>query len=259
MHRRGTSATVSVLFAMLLLATLFLAGSAQSAGGYPGASTDHAAGPSVNPLRRSQSADHPSANPLPESAASLTGAIPQQQAENVEFVGQIGGTTYAVAVQGNYAYIGVGPRLVILNVSDPAHPWAVRRTAPLPDIVRGVALAGSFAYLVDGDAGLRISDVSNPAAPFEVGFFDTPGVAYGIALAGSLAFVADGNAGLRIIDVSNPAASFEVGFFDTPGGARGIALAGSLAFVTDGSAGLRIIDVSNPATPAEVGAFGTPA
>ena len=32
-------------------------------------------------------------------------------AENVEFVGHIGGATWAVAVQGDYAYIGEGPRL----------------------------------------------------------------------------------------------------------------------------------------------------
>ncbi len=56
----------------------------------------------------------------------------QQQAENVEFIGQIGGVTYAVAVQGTYAYIGVGPRLVILDVSDPARPRMVGRTAPPP-------------------------------------------------------------------------------------------------------------------------------
>ncbi len=33
-------------------------------------------------------------------------------AENVEFVGHIGGATYAVAVQGDYAYPGVGLRLI---------------------------------------------------------------------------------------------------------------------------------------------------
>jgi hypothetical protein len=36
-----------------------------------------------------------------------------QSASNVELVGQIGGTIMAVAVQGAYAYIGVGSRLVI--------------------------------------------------------------------------------------------------------------------------------------------------
>jgi hypothetical protein len=34
-----------------------------------------------------------------------------------KLVGQIGGATYAVAVRELYAYIGVGPRLVVLNMS----------------------------------------------------------------------------------------------------------------------------------------------
>jgi hypothetical protein len=37
------------------------------------------------------------------------------QSLKTELYGQIGGATYAVAIQGGYAYIGVGPRLVILN------------------------------------------------------------------------------------------------------------------------------------------------
>ena len=43
---------------------------------------------------------------------------------------------------------------------------------------------------IDG-AGLRIINVANPAAPDEVGFYDTPGYAYGVAVAGSYAYVAD--------------------------------------------------------------------
>jgi hypothetical protein len=39
--------------------------------------------------------------------------LPIADAKNVELVGHVGGITNAVAVQGNYAYIGVGPRLLI--------------------------------------------------------------------------------------------------------------------------------------------------
>jgi hypothetical protein len=47
-------------------------------------------------------------------------------AQNVELVGHIGGVTDAVFVQGNYAYIGEGPRLTILDISNPASPSAFR-------------------------------------------------------------------------------------------------------------------------------------
>ena len=38
-----------------------------------------------------------------------------------------------------------------------------------------MAVAGSYAYVADWDGGLRIINVANPAAPVEVGAYDTPG------------------------------------------------------------------------------------
>ena len=83
-------------------------------------------------------------------------------AQNVALVGQIGGTSYAVAVAGHYAYLGVGPRVVILDVADPAHPTLVGQTAPLPDMVRGVTVVGNTVYVADGAAGLRVFNVDKP-------------------------------------------------------------------------------------------------
>jgi hypothetical protein len=53
-------------------------------------------------------------------AAAL--AAPTADAQNVELLGQIGGATYAIAVQGDYVYLGVGPRLMVMDVSSPANP-----------------------------------------------------------------------------------------------------------------------------------------
>ena len=165
----------------------------------------------------------------------------QQQARSVRLVGQIGGTTAAVAVQGNYAYVGDGPRLVILDVSNPTLPVVVGQTGVLPGLVEGVALAGNYAYVADAGSGLRIIDVSNQSDPSEVGFYDTSGSALGVALAGNFAYVADYTGGLRIIDVSDPAAPSEVGFYDTPGEAWGVALVGNYAYVADRDGGLIIL------------------
>jgi hypothetical protein len=100
---------------------------------------------------------------------------------------------------------------------------------------------GSYAYVADGDSGLRIINVSDPAHPGEVGFYDTPGYAYGVAVSGSYAYVADGDSGLRIINVADPAHPSEVGFYDTPGYAYGVAVSGSYAYVADGNSGLVIL------------------
>ena len=86
------------------------------------------------------------------------------QGWNVEVVGQIGGVCYAVYVEGNYAYIGEGVNLTILDVSNPTSP-VVRSRTRLPDFVSGVSVSGGLAYVADAYNGLQIIDVSNPAAP----------------------------------------------------------------------------------------------
>jgi len=183
---------------------------------------------------------------------------------NVELVGQIGGATNAVAVQGHYAYLGVGPRLVVLDISNPANSTVVGQTEVMPGCVGGVAVAGNYAYVADGYDGLRIINVSDPAAPTETGFYETPGYANGVAVAGNYAYVADRYEGLRIINVSDPAAPSEAGFYDTPGYAEAVAVAAgdpqghTYAYVADGLRGLRIINVSNPAVPSEIGFYETP-
>jgi len=88
-----------------------------------------------------------------------------QGGSNVELVGQIGGLTLAVAVQGRYAYVGVGPRLVVVDVGDPARPVEVGQTGVLPGVVQDVAVSGSYAYVADWDGGLRVIDVSDPSSP----------------------------------------------------------------------------------------------
>jgi hypothetical protein len=119
-----------------------------------------------------------------------------------------------------------------------------------------VAVSGNYAYVADGSSGLRIINITNPAAPTLAGFFDTPGYSYGVAVRGNYAYVADGSS-LRIIDVTNPAAPTQVGYWVTPGSAENVAVRGNYAYVVNESSGLRIIDITYPAEPAEVGFYNT--
>lgn len=179
------------------------------------------------------------------------------QGNNVEHIGHIGGQITAVAIQGNYAYIGEGWSLRILDISNPSAPKP-KGNIVIPNGVNAVAVSGKLAYVADSSGGFRIIDVSIPEAPFKRGFHETPDFAHDLAIFGNLVYVADGVAGLRIINVSNPGAPYESGFFDTPGVANGVAVSGNLVYVADGEAGLRIIDVSNPDAPYEHGFYDTP-
>lgn len=193
-----------------------------------------------------------------KTPGSNAGPMMAPDAHNVELVGQIGGESNALALQGDYVYIGLGPRLIVVEVSNPAQPSVVGRTTVLPYIVEGVAVSGSYAYVADGPAGVRIIDVSDPSTPTEVGSCDTPGRARDVVVAGSHAYVADYDGGLRVLDVSDPAAPGEIGFCATSGKALDVAVSGGYAYVADWDGGLRVIDVSSPAAPTQVGFYDTP-
>lgn len=179
------------------------------------------------------------------------------ETSEIRVVGQLGGDTNAVLVQGNYAYIGVGPRLVILNIANPADPIVVGQGDPLPDMVEGIALSGNYAYVAKF-SGLHILDVADPSAPVEVGSYDTPYMASDVVVVGDYAYVADGEDGLRVINVADPSAPTEVGAYDTPGNAQGVAAAGNYVYIADGNAGLHVIDVTDPANPTPVGLYDSP-
>ena len=85
----------------------------------------------------------------PAPRESSTSPNAQPPARNVELISRVDGTVRAVAVQGNYVYIGDGKRLVILDVSDPAAPVVVGDTDPLHGVVQDVAVVGHYAYLAD--------------------------------------------------------------------------------------------------------------
>jgi hypothetical protein len=174
--------------------------------------------------------------------------------EAMALVGQVGGVSRAVAVVGDIAYLGVGSRLLALDVSNPAAPTPFGRSAVLPGVVNAVVVTQTLAYVAAGQGGLRVLDVSEPARPIEIGAVDTPGSAGDLKVAGGRVYVADGSGGLRIIDVADPARPRELGALAPEGWeVSRVAVSGPIAYVPSGGADLRIIDVSNPEAPTEIG------
>jgi hypothetical protein len=185
------------------------------------------------------------------SAAASTAPLAWQA------VGQIGGPTQAVAVHGSYAYVGVGMRLVVLDVSNPSDLREVGGTPPFPHLVEDIAISGTLAYVAAGGAGLRVVDVSNPALPIEIGAWDSRGYAQGVAVAGAIAYLADGPYGLRVVDVSKPSQPVEVGSAYPMNYAFDVAVQGHYAYIAGAGAGLLIVDVTDPRHPVEVGSLVT--
>jgi hypothetical protein len=121
---------------------------------------------------------------------------------------------------------------------------------------KAVAVFDKYAFLADGDKGLKIINISDPSTPTLVGSFDTPGDASRVWIRDAstntvYAYIADGDKGIRAIDVSDPTLPVDfdpVLAYDTAGFASDIAVnqTGDMTIVGDGSAGLTMISISDP-------------
>jgi hypothetical protein len=119
-----------------------------------------------------------------------------------------------------------------------------------------VTIDGTFAYVTDHYAGLRVIDVSNPVSPV-LRTTCTTSYASGVAVSGAYAYVADDYAGLRVVDLSVPsAAPTIVGTCIDANQSAKVAVSGSYAYVADSYHGLRVIDISNPTLPSLKGTCG---
>lgn len=194
------------------------------------------------------------------STTNLTGfAYGIPRGNGITLAGSIGGYINAVAVQGNYCFVGEGSTFTVLNVSSPAAPTPVARLA-MPGLVQDIALYSAsgrqYAVVADGDAGLQVVDVTTPAVPALKGYYNTGDWANGVAVSNNLAYVANNNSGLAVLDISTPTQPKLSGTVSVGGEAYGVAVQQItnhlFAFVGTGS-GLSVVDVGNPSNPALLG------
>ncbi len=125
----------------------------------------------------------------------------------------------------------------------------------LPAAANNVDVAGDYAYVADGSAGLVIVSVADRTKPAIVATHATTGAANDVVVSNGYAYVADGGGGLRIVNVSKPTAPTLAGIYDSPGDAQDVVVYGDLAFLADGASGLAIIDVTSKTSPVLLGSL----
>ncbi len=76
-----------------------------------------------------------------------------------------------------------------------------------------VCVQGPYAYVADYGCGLRIIDISDPAAPVEIGSCDSVYDAMHVVVHGTYAYVASSAHGMHSVDVSDPRNPVVAGVF----------------------------------------------
>lgn len=190
--------------------------------------------------------------PSPSAAPREPGGDSPSQADfGLTWLGQSFGSGLVenVVGSGHHALVGIGRRLVAIDVSTPSAPRQAGEPAVLSGSVRGVAVDRGIAVVAAGSAGgLHVVDIADPGHLSPRGRVDTPGEALGVAVDGPWAFVADGAAGLRAIDVADPARPRDAGGLALRAAARRVAVRAGTAFVATAE-GVAVVDVRVPAIP----------
>ncbi len=95
---------------------------------------------------------------------------------------------------------------------------------------------------------LTTYDVTNAAAPVQLGSVKVGGIIWDIDVVGSMAYVSASDTGLVVVSLADPAHPQVVNTVDTDGYATSAAIVGSTLYLSDNFS-LKVFSIANPASP----------
>lgn len=126
----------------------------------------------------------PTITPTTTPAGTNLTWLPEQNL--IQTVNQMGGTVFSIAVMDDVAYVGVGPRLVTVNVADPTNPQTIAQSEVLPGLVKDIQIADGVAYLAVSGSGLWLFDATDPTQLHSLSMVPTIGGADTLSIANGL-------------------------------------------------------------------------
>lgn len=172
----------------------------------------------------------------------------------IELVNHWDQATNDVFVQGNYAYVGQGTRLGILDVSNPISPTLIGQTDLLTYTVQDIYVLDDCAYVAARSGGLRVVDVSMPSNPDETGFYKPSADVYLVEAMDGYAYIAWEDGELGIVDISDPSNPAPVGSRWIDFGIADMKVDGDYVYLSTTCSSnkigaLRVVNVSTPTNP----------
>jgi hypothetical protein len=145
------------------------------------------------------------------------------------------------------------------DISDPLNPAELFRIDFGEDYGYSCFVSGGTAYVASEPFGIKMIDVSDPAAVQVLGSIPTGSKSRNIAVKDRTLFIAQADAGLRILDISNPAEPVETCWYDPPVFGYDISISGNIACLSQSNDGpTLVLDISNPADPDSLGQIEGP-
>jgi hypothetical protein len=192
-------------------------------------------------------------------AMGILATVVTAGAQNVTFLSSTAWTEAKdVRVSGQYAYVTFYSGLGVFDVNDLNNPVLIA-TLGFENNALNMDLVGSYLYIANEQAGMRIINISNPHLPVVVSTrpLGTRKSVVDVSVSGNFAFLVVSDSTMHVIDITNPTVPRDTAFIRLPCEAWGIKVVGSYAYVADGDS-MQIINIFNPAAPYRVGAYGYP-
>ena len=161
------------------------------------------------------------------------------------------GPCWALAFNGDLAFIGTGGCFQVFDISDPANPHA-RGSVNVSAAIRSIALKGTYAFVATEISGIHVIDAADPTNPIDLGI-KMDYFVHQVAVEDDILVMTSGEEVTRIYDISDPLNPIKTAQFNTPGYAVGIVIRDKLAYIADSDSGLFILDLHDPANPVEKG------
>jgi hypothetical protein len=198
-----------------------------------------------------QSLDHGLAGDRRDSYGRMYSPVPSQTASSDSLFSVIGrwpwGPCEGVDVEGEHVFIGSGPTVQVLQITDPTHPVVVGEYVS-QGYIYDVRLDGSIAYIAAGNS-LVILDVSEPTHPVGLASLDVGHIVSRVSVSDSFVFVSGFPGNVTTIDVTDPRSPRVRGRAPSLGGEwPDCMVAGGrfLYFGNNESANLGIVDARDP-------------
>ncbi|RME08347.1 MAG: hypothetical protein D6803_01465, partial [Anaerolineae bacterium] len=190
--------------------------------------------------------------PVKEASLRLDGEV---RSVAVQAVSRAGGEVGRIAYLTGVTRSGQG-RVWILDVSN-AQQIRGLGSAALEDEPVDIAVDGRLLYVLTRTTGVRVLDVSDPAALLDVSPAAQSGTYRRLTIFNHNVYVARGSGGVVAYRFATPSAP-EV-LFATPAAnlLRDGAVRGGLLYAVDGDNGLWIVDLNDPQRPVIRGGFST--
>ncbi len=186
----------------------------------------------------------------------ISDPVQPQVEESLDLPGRL----RSISLAGDYIYIAAQNAGLLVARFSTGQPGrlvgSLTRPWPMSDFSQafGVAVSGRYAYLIQGEDGVQVVDISDPEKPVEVEFIPLPARGLSIDTSDSFVVVSTRWDGYYFLDISRPEKPFLAANIYLPRGSKEFKIEGNRLYAVGRTNGISVV----PLPIKSIGTNGSP-